>query len=212
MRSWHGDMVHFGMNIFYLKCYISMLFHVHIKNIESMLLIMSYPEDLVVVGLFIYGFLIFSNLDSKCSEKIPIPYYFMLLLLIIQLSTWLKYISWLLLVWMWLPIAVYVVYIHSRERETMNNESSWEQFELQVFNNLAQKLITSQIDSQYDAWSIWLIEFTQGDRVITLPWNERHFFHKEWIRQWLHRKRTCPLWSQRVEYIFKFELSSILIT
>ena len=100
---------------------------------------------------------------------------------------------------MWLPIAAYVVYTHYREREAQNNESSWEQFELQVFNNFDQKSLTSEIESQYDSWPIWLIEYTQGDRVITLPWNARHFFHKEWIRQWFYRKRTCPLWSQRVE-------------
>ena len=188
------ELIYFASNSIFLWTF---MYTTRISNLWYS--IISYPEDLVVVCLFLYGFLIFSDLDNKCSDLIPIPYYLMLLILIIQLSTCLKYISWLILVWMWLPIAAYVVYMHYREREPHDNESSWEQFEDQVFNNLDQKSLNSEVDSQYDACSICLIEFTQGDHVITLPWNERHFFHKECIRQWLHQKRTCPLWSHIVE-------------
>lgn len=158
----------------------------------------TYPLDVVTIGLFVYGFIIFSNQSEECSIQYPFPYYVMLLVLIIQLATFLKYISWGILICICLPIVAYMVYREFRNRQ-QEYQAPWEDFERNVFDNLQHASYNTEIEQMYDTWSIWLLEFEKGDNIVILPCSQNHNFHKECIKQWFYRKRSCPLCQHNLD-------------
>ncbi|CAI2377290.1 unnamed protein product [Moneuplotes crassus] len=158
--------------------------------------IATYPLDLVTIGLFIYGFIIFSDLTEECSLSHPFPYYMMLIILIIQLSTFLKYISCGILVLMCIPVVAFILIREYQNRP--EPEQTWEDFEENVFNNLEHKTLDSEIQKDYESCCICLVDFEKEDRIIVLKCSESHHFHRECIREWMLRQRTCPLCKQAV--------------
>lgn len=44
-----------------------------------------------------------------------------------------------------------------------------------------------------DVCSIWCSEFQPSQWIIRLPWNEKHYFHDNWIGEWISKNPTCPL-------------------
>mmetsp|Transcript_42362 Transcript_42362/g.65011 ORF Transcript_42362/g.65011 Transcript_42362/m.65011 type:complete len:112 (+) Transcript_42362:1190-1525(+) len=40
---------------------------------------------------------------------------------------------------------------------------------------------------------ICMEEYTANDDVVTLPCNEKHFFHEHCIKDWLKTNNSCPL-------------------
>lgn len=83
----------------------------------------SYPFDIITISFFIYGFTIFTGLSDQWALEYPFPYYLMLLILIIQLATFLKYISWGIVIWICLPLIIYVVIKSIQERRNMRVNS-----------------------------------------------------------------------------------------
>lgn len=161
----------------------------------------GYPLDVITIGLFVFGFIIFSNLSEKWAIDYPGPYYIMLLILIIQLATFLKYISWGILICVCIPIILYAVFRGYRERnlQAQSAQAPWEEFERNVFVNLEEKSFNSEIQSIAEECWICMEDFKLGDKVIILPWNRQHHFHKDWIKQWFIRRHTCPLCKQNLE-------------
>ncbi|CAI2377196.1 unnamed protein product [Moneuplotes crassus] len=193
------------MIIWFLLFAIFSVFHcvflasyIYSTNITSLVYTVSnYPLDLVTIGLFIYGMIIYSNLTEACSLEYPFPYYMMLIVLIIQLSTFLKYIACVILLILCTPLIAYILI-----REYMNRpqpEQSWEEFENDVFEELEHKTLVSEIQQNYESCCICLIEFEKEDKIVILPCNDSHHFHKNCIREWLRRQRNCPLCKQTVE-------------
>ena len=45
----------------------------------------------------------------------------------------------------------------------------------------------------YKECTICMESFKQGDKVIALPCDKRHYFHSECILSWSERHRNCPL-------------------
>ena len=41
-------------------------------------------------------------------------------------------------------------------------------------------------------WNIWMEPFKDNDNWIWLPWSGDHYFHKQWISNWLVIKPICP--------------------
>jgi len=184
--------------VFWLIQWTFLSAFIHTNNISRLVYsISNYVMDGFTIGIFTYGYVVFSGLSEQCSEAHPFPYYMMLVILIMQLATFLKYVSWAVLACIWIPIIIYLVYQELRNRR--NREEPWDQFEENVFDNLEHKTLNTEIEQQYDSWSIWLVDFEKNDKIIILPWSERHNFHRAWIREWLLRKRVCPLWQQRVQ-------------
>ena len=56
----------------------------------------------------------------------------------------------------------------------------------------------SKIDSE-EFWIIWMESFNEKEKVIRLPWNQKHFFHSKWISEWITVSPKCPLWNVEID-------------
>ena len=68
------------------------------------------------------------------------------------------------------------------------------------------KLNPSQF-SRDDEWAICWDQFQPEQQIIRLPWNEKHYFHADWIGEWISIKTVCPICKAQIteETIKKFK-------
>ena len=68
------------------------------------------------------------------------------------------------------------------------------------------KLDPNQFTSN-DDWAICYDEFSNGQAIIRLPCNAKHYFHAECIGNWIERKTECPIWKAQIteEILDKFK-------
>ena len=150
-------------NVTFLQIFLRRSFVSRIWYTVSM-----YPIDVVIIGMFIYGFVIFSRMPDRCAETNPITYYLLTLILIILFGTFLKYISGIILLCWCLPVVTYIIIRDFRQRR--DQEQNWEDFERNIFNNLRHLSIGSDIEQQHDSCCICLINFERGDDSGTILW------------------------------------------
>lgn len=56
----------------------------------------------------------------------------------------------------------------------------------------------SKIDSE-EFWIICMESFNEKEKVIRLPWNQKHFFHSKWISEWITVSPKWPLWNVEID-------------
>lgn len=73
-----------------------------------------------------------------------------------------------------------------------NNEISNMISHLDVLN------VTGRRFEEGEYWWIWYEVFDNQIEVIRLPWNRKHYFHKQWILKWIKNSCVCPLWKTEI--------------
>lgn len=49
-----------------------------------------------------------------------------------------------------------------------------------------------------DSCCICLEEFNDDERIICLPWNKKHIYHYNWIKDWVAINSNCPLCKKQI--------------
>ena len=59
------------------------------------------------------------------------------------------------------------------------------------------RLKLDDLEGETECW-ICFNEFNQNSKIIHLPCNTHHYFHAEWIGEWVKNKNNWPLWKTEV--------------
>ena len=63
----------------------------------------------------------------------------------------------------------------------------------EIMKNLnIYKIINNKQFKKDDAWSIWLLNYSIGNKIVKLKW--KHDFHIDWVKKWFETNSTWPKW------------------
>lgn len=43
-----------------------------------------------------------------------------------------------------------------------------------------------------------MVDFTEADEITPLPCDEKHYFHRPCIKEWLEKNNNCPLCKKEI--------------
>lgn len=150
-----------------------------------------------LIGWYIYTTAVFYSSSNNWRDK--------------SLSLWIGHLLlliesfWYLIFWCLISIIIWLIWILTIFLQLVKGEEKKKSMKIRELLSKAKWLKMSPdelIDG--DEWSICFNEFEKDQQVIKLPWNDKHFFHSDWIWEWVGRKSNCPLW--------KFELTKDVIS
>ena len=93
-------------------------------------------------------------------------------------------------------------------RQQNNVLNQQQQFEEALFERVHRNSVTKAMSSIFKDWKrsysfkklnntssclICLVDFEKDEEVIELRCGKGHIFHRECIKSWANRKRTCPI-------------------
>ena len=68
-----------------------------------------------------------------------------------------------------------------------------------LMRRLVKERFSSVLHGEDKDWSICLEYFKEEQKIIVLPWDERHIYHSNWVKQWFLQDLTWPLWKDKID-------------
>ena len=67
-----------------------------------------------------------------------------------------------------------------------------------VIHEKSWRIDISNLDPD-EFWILWMEIFDENSKITLLPCNEKHYFHTEWISDWVKDNPRCPLWNTLIQ-------------
>ena len=78
---------------------------------------------------------------------------------------------------------------------------SWSPTPQALLARLARSQFSPDMHQGMKECIICQLEYSPGDRLVTLDCDERHYFHEECIEEWLKRNGVCPICRKPVSLL-----------
>ena len=135
---------------------------------------------------YVYAATIFTKSKDDCQSNV-LPLYVASVIIAIEA---LIVFTTTLLIFM-LCIWVFTLYFLFQRQD--RNQNLQKMRIKDVLLNAASLKISSDRVNHEDDWAICYDEFNDEHTIIRLPCNPKHYFHAEWIGDWVERNNVCPL-------------------
>lgn len=142
----------------------------------------------IFLGWYIYITVAFFSSHNDCKKEERAIWVAHLILLI---EAWFMFL-FILFICCILTSAIVLIWYYQRKKKKEMRQANRIR---DVLLNAVNLQLNLEDLNEDDSWAIWLEEFTENDKIIRLPWDQRHHFHSKCIGDWWARKTTCPLWK-----------------
>lgn len=152
-------------------------------------------------------------LTAVFALPVYIWYFYIVILFFGSSNDWRKnnYVLWMGFVLLLIESVIYIVfwvlisillciigilmgiYFFAKIKEKRNNGKIKEMF------LKCKGLVLGYSETQGDTeWCIWFNEFDENSDIMRMPCNSLHYFHKDWISEWVGRKSNWPICKTQV--------------
>lgn len=92
-------------------------------------------------------------------------------------------------------ILIWIIAIFRKRPEQRHRRRS--EIKNVILNAVALQLDPKDINDTEEC-SIWWDQYTNDQKVVCLPCSRYHFFHADWIEEWVKQKPECPLCKEPI--------------
>lgn len=110
--------------------------------------------------------------------------------LILLIECIIFYIKWVLVIVVMIIFFLYCL-IQWRMGRVVSNDKKNELKEILL--SISKLKLKKKHYEPEDVWPIWCVEFIPDQNIIHLPWNAKHYFHGNWIGEWVSQSPCWPL-------------------
>jgi len=155
-----------------------------------------YPAYLAILIILYLPFSIYCMIEffdkNRGVKHHAVPMYIGLLYLLIESFLVMTSVCWLFTLIIIVLILVCSQMVEMQNRAEQNLRMS------NLINQVDFLRITGDRFGHDDICQICTENLNNGNDVIRLPWDERHYFHRVWIAEWFIRSAVCPIWRSEI--------------